>query len=137
MFKNKMKIWGIVASVLSVVFIVTTVFFYVQYDDLKNKNNALSTDLTTVQSEKNTSDEQFTDIKTNARKKLEILDALSGDNMTQEEQFHVYSLIQAVDNATLTADWKATLDNEQGDDSNDNGQKLMKDLISETLKDLQ
>jgi hypothetical protein len=135
MLKNKIRVWAIVASVLLVVFIIATSLLYIQNNDLKNKNDKLSANLTSAQSAKSKSDKDLVDIKTSVSQKLNVLKILLSDNTTQDDQFKAYALIQSINNSTLTADWKAMQNNEPS--NNDNyGQKMTQDIISASLKEL-
>jgi hypothetical protein len=135
MLKNKIRVWAIVASVLLVVFIIATSLLYIQNNDLKNKNDKLSANLTSAQSAKSKSDKDLVDIKTSVSQKLNVLKILLSDNTTQDDQFKAYALIQSINNSTLTADWKAMQNNEPSNNDN-NGQKMTQDIISASLKEL-
>jgi len=133
--KNKMKVWTIISSALLIIFIATTSFLYIQNNSLKNDNDKLASDLTSAQSAKSELDKSIANTKTKVSQKLEIVKTFYSDNMTQEDQFKVYGLIQSINNATITADWQA-MQNNQPNENNNSGQKLIQDLISTSLTDL-
>ena len=131
-----MKIWGIVATILMVVFIGTSVWFYTQNGKLKNDLSVLQSALTT--SEKNVATAKAAQAAAEkkiatASKKIKILTISTSDQMNQDSSFEVYSLIKEINDPTLTADWKAMQNNEPDDNT---GDKMMKDLLTSLTNDL-
>lgn len=124
-----MKIWGIIATALMVVFIGTSVWFYTQ-------NGKLRSDLST--SEENVATAKSAQTATEAKiavanKKIRILTIFTGGQMNQDTSFEAYGLIKEINDPTLTADWKAMQSNKPGVNT---GDKMMKDLLKSLTNDL-
>lgn len=117
-----MKIWGIIASILMVVFIGTTLWFYSQNSNLKSQKTTAETNLAAANSK-----------KTAASKKLDVLSVFfSSRNSGPEAMLQAKADIAAMNNATLTADWAAM----EANGGSDAGTKTMQDLVSAAQSDL-
>jgi len=131
-----MKIWGIIATVLMVVFIGISGWFYSQ--DSKHKN-----DLSSAQSALTTAEKNATTAKAaqaaaekkiaTASKKLKILTIFTSGQMNQDASLEAYNVIKEINDPTLTADWKAMQNSKPGDNT---GDKMMKDLFTSLTSDL-
>ena len=125
-----MKIWGIIATVLMLVFLGTSVWMYTQNSDLRSKNDSLNSKVTAAKSAQDKADGKMAA----ANKKLEVLSIFfSGNEMSQDESLQAYGLIKSMNNETLTADWTAMQSGKPGDTT---GNKMMQDLVSAAANDL-
>lgn len=124
-----MKIWGIIATILMIVFLGTSVWMYTQNKDLKSKNDSLNSELTTAKTAK----DQASAKMAAANKKVDVLTLFFSGDLNQEQSLKMYDLIKSMNNDTLMADWKAMQDSKQGDNS---GNKMMQDLLTAMTNDL-
>lgn len=124
-----MKIWGIIATILMIVFLGTSVWMYTQNKDLKSKNDTLNTELTTAKTAK----DQVNAKMAAANKKVEVLTLFFSGDLNQEQSLKMYDLIKSMNNDTLMADWKTMQDSKQGDNS---GNKMIQDLLTAMTNDL-
>lgn len=130
-----MKTWGIIATILLVVLIGVSGWFYMQNKNLKDQKNKAETELSAAQS-KNTQDLATLNNKIAAAgKKITVIKMMTEGINSQDASLEVYSLIKEMNNETLTADWKAMQTSKPGDNNN-TGQNLMIDLLSAASNDL-
>jgi Tfp pilus assembly protein PilO len=130
-----MKTWGIIATILLVVLIGVSGWFYMQNKNLKDQKNKAETELSAAQS-KNTQDLAVLNNKIAAAgKKITVIKMMTEGINSQDASLEVYSLIKEMNNETLTADWKAMQTSKPGDNNN-TGQNLMIDLLSAASNDL-
>jgi hypothetical protein len=131
-----MKIWAIVASVLAVVFIGTSGWFYSQDSKHKNDLSASQSALTTA--EKNVATAKAAQAASEkkiaaANKKAKIITIFMSGQMNQDSSLEAYSLIKEINDPTLTADWQSMHNSKPGDNS---GNKMMADLFAGITNDL-
>lgn len=105
-----------------IVFLGTSIWLYIQNNNLKSKNDSL----------RSTQDQ--TDKKmAAASKKIEVLSIFFAGEMSQEKSLQAYDLIKSMNDKTLTDDWTAMQNSTPGDST---GNKMMQDLIAATENDL-
>jgi hypothetical protein len=116
-----MKIWGIIATILMVVFIGTSVYLYVQNKDLKNNKSTAETNLAAANTK-----------MAAANKDMQVLAIFFSGATDTASMTQAHDLITAMNNSTLTADWTAM----QNTGSTAAGTQMMKDLISAATNSL-
>jgi len=121
-----MKILGIISTVLAVVFLSTSVWFYSQKSKLQD-------DLSATQAAKESVEKQLATIKDSAGQKIEILHILFNYPDDKDKMLQAKELIKKTKDATLSADWEVL--EKTGD--TETATKLFKDLISALAKDIE
>lgn len=128
-----MKIWGIIATVIMIVFIGASGWLYVQNKDLKSQKSTLETNLASTKTDNAKKLTAANDKMTAAGKKIDVLTKIFSGINSQDASFEVYTLIKAMNDDTLTADWNAMQNSKPGDNT---GTKMMTDLLAAASKDL-
>ncbi|MCX6806649.1 MAG: hypothetical protein NT135_00785 [Candidatus Berkelbacteria bacterium] len=121
-----MKVWGIIATILMVVFLGGSVWLYSQ-------NQKLNDDLSTTKSSKETAEQKLTATKSAASNKVQVLSIFFNQPNDRDQMEKAKELVKSMNDATLIADWKAMETSSPGSDT---GTKMLKDLVSALEKDL-
>ena len=124
-----MKIWGIIATVLLLGALGFGGWLYIQNKDLKSQKSKVETELAAAQA----ANDQSATKMASASKKIGLLTSIFAGIDSQEESLAIYDVDKSINDETLTADWKAMMNSQPGDDS---GNKMMTDLIASAVNDL-
>lgn len=125
-----MKILGIIAIILMVAFIGTSVWFYTQNGKLRSDLSTSEENVATANSAQAVAEAKIA----TASKKIKILTIFFSGQMNQETSLEAYSLVKEINDPTLTADWQAMQNSKPGENT---GDKMMKDLFTSLTNDLQ
>lgn len=124
-----MKIWTIFATILMIVFIGVSGWFYSQNSKLKTDLASAKTDLTSAQTAKAAVDKKIA----TANKKIQVLSIFFAGQMNTSQTLEAKKIIDEINDPTLNADWTAMENSTSGDNS---GTKILQDLLTALEKDL-
>lgn len=123
-----MKVWGIIATVLMIVFIGTSVWLYNQNKDLKSQKSTVETNLSSANASLSSANAKISA----ASQKIAVLSIFFSDVDDRDTMDKASVIIKTINDPTLTADLTAM----QNAGSNGSGTKLMQDLIAAATNDL-
>lgn len=124
-----MKVWGIIATVLLLAAAGFGIWQYKQNQDLKSQKSQVESDLASAKS----ASDQLKTKMASAGSKVELINKVFAGINSQEESLAIYDMVKALNNDTLTADWKAMQNSKPGDNT---GNKFLTDLLASVAVDL-
>jgi hypothetical protein len=124
-----MKVWGVIATILLLVTIGVGGWLYLQNRNLESEKSQLEIDLASA----NTAKDQANAKMTAASKKITVLGMFFSGVNDADTQNEAYNLIKEMNDATLTADYKAMQNSQPGDTT---GNKMLQDLLNAAVSDL-
>ena len=116
-----MKIWGIIATILLVVFVGTSVWLYQQNQNLK-------TDVSTAQNQTDQANQKMA----KAIPKIELLSLFFSKNNDPDMIDQAAVIVKKINNATITADFEAFKNTGRNADPT----KMFQDLLIAEIADL-
>ncbi len=128
-----MRVWGIIATVLLVAVVGVGVW---QYQSLTDQKSKLEADLAAANTARATAEASVAAKTTkisSAATKFDIINKVFAGINGQDESLAVYDKVKALNDANLSADWKAMQDSKPGDNT---GNKFITDLLALIAADL-
>lgn len=135
-----MKIWGVITTILMVIFLGASVWLYSQNQRLSSENQKLGADkkdleskVTSLTSAKEIAEKNFNSLKDRLAKKAEVLVIFVRDANNADKMNRAKNLINEINEPTLINDWKVAEDPNTGEES---AVKLMEDLSISIAKEV-